>query len=322
VKSLLALALLAVVGAGTLPRETVARVPLPGPDNRFDYQSVDSRAHRLYIAHMDADTLLVVDTRSRRVVKKIAAPGVHGVIVVPSLGRVYASATNDHEALTIDSRTGAVLARAPAGDYPDGLAFDPVERHVFVSDESGGAETVLSAAGRRIATVPLGGDAGNVQYDAGSRMVLAAVQSRDVIAVIDPRLNRVVRTVSPPGCDHDHGLLVDAPRRLAFIACDGNATLLTLDLRTWKVTGSDEVGDDPDVLAFDGSLRRLYVAAESGVVAVFAERGRRLVKLGQAFLASSAHSVAVDPRTDRVYFPLERGTNGGPQLLVMTPRGR
>ena len=74
-KSLLALALLAVVGAGTLPLETVARVPLPGPDNRFDYQSVDSRAHRLYIAHMDADTLLVVDTRSRRVVKKITAPG-------------------------------------------------------------------------------------------------------------------------------------------------------------------------------------------------------------------------------------------------------
>ena len=319
-KTLIALALLAGVGAAPLPLKTVARAPLPGPDNRFDYQSVDSRAHRLYIAHMDADTLLVVDTRTRRVVKQIHAPGVHGVIAVPSLGRVYASATNDHEVLTIDSRTGAVLAHAPAGDYPDGLAFDPAQRHVFVSDESGGVETVLNASGRRIATVALKGDAGNVQYDAGTRMMLAAVQSRDVVAVIDPRSNRIVRTVSLPGCDHDHGLLVDAPRRLAFVACDGNATLLTLDLRTWKVTGSDEVGDDPDVLAFDRSLRRLYVAAESGVVAVFAEHGRRQVKLAQAFLASSAHSVAVDPTTHRVYFPLERGTNGGPQLLVMAPR--
>jgi DNA-binding beta-propeller fold protein YncE len=112
---------------------------------------------------------------------------------------------------------------------------------------------------------------------------------------------------------------VDARRRLAFVACDGNATLLTLDLRTWKVTGSSQVGDDPDVLAFDTSLRHLYVAAESGVVAVFAERGRRLVELGQAFLASSAHSVDVDSTTHQVYFPLERGTNGGPQLLVMAP---
>jgi DNA-binding beta-propeller fold protein YncE len=325
VKSLLALALLAGVGAAaalgaaSLPLKTVARTPLPGAANRFDYESVDAHAHRLYIAHMNDDTLLVVDTRTRRVVKKIHAPGVHGVIAVPSLGRVYASATNDHEALTIDSRTGAVLARAPAGDYPDGLAFDPVEQHVFVSDESGGVETVLNAAGHRIATVSLGGDAGNVQYDAGSQMVLAAVQSRDVVAVIDPKANRVVRTVSLPGCDHDHGLLVDARRRLAFVACDGNATLLTLDLRTWKVTGSSEVGDDPDVLAFDASLRHLYVAAESGVVAVFAERGRHLVKLGQAFLASSAHSVAVDSTTHQVYFPLERGANGRPQLLVMAP---
>ena len=319
-KWLLAVALLAGVGAAALPLKTVGRSPLPGPENRFDYQSIDPRAHRLYIAHMDADTLLVVDTQSRRVVKTIHAPGVHGVIAVPSLGRVYASATDDHEALTIDSRTGAVLARAPAGDYPDGLAFDPVEKHVFVSDEAGGVETVLTAAGRRSATVSLRGAAGNVQYDAGSRMMLADVQTRDVVAVIDPRSNRVVRTVPLPGCDHAHGLLVDAPRRLAFVACDSNATLLTLDLKTLKVTGSDEVGDDPDVLAFDSSLRRLYVAAESGVVAVFDERGRRLVKLGQAFLASSAHTVAVDPRTHRVYFPLERGTSGGgPQLLVMGP---
>jgi YVTN family beta-propeller protein len=169
VKWLLALALLAGVGSVAIPLKTVARTPLPGAENRFDYQSIDSRAHRLYVAHMDDDTLLVVDTRSRRVLKEIHVSGIHGVITVPSLGRVYASATNDHETLTIDSRTGSVLARAPAGDYPDGLAFDPVERHVFVSDESGGVETVLNVAGRRIATISLGGDAGNVQYDAGSQ---------------------------------------------------------------------------------------------------------------------------------------------------------
>ena len=150
---------------------------------------------------------------------------------MPELGRVYASATDAHQLLTIDARTNKVIARAPAGDYPDGLAYDSVERRVFVSDESGGAETVFTARGRRIATVPLGGEAGNVQYDAGSGRILVDVQTRNEVAVIDPRTNRVVRRVALPGCDHDHGLLVDAPRRLAFVACDGNAKLLTLDLR-------------------------------------------------------------------------------------------
>jgi DNA-binding beta-propeller fold protein YncE len=106
---------------------------------------------------------------------------------------------------------------------------------------------------------------------------------------------------------------------VAFVACDGNAKLLTLDLRTMKVTGSASVGDSPDVLAFDTSLRRLYVAAESGEVAVFAEHGRALRKLGQSLLAPAAHTVAVDPRTHLAYFPLQMGSAGGPQLLIMAP---
>jgi DNA-binding beta-propeller fold protein YncE len=269
---------------------------------------------------MDANELLVLNLRTRDVIRKIPAPGVHGVLAVPQLGRVYASATNDHQVMTLDSRTDAVIARAPAGAYPDGLAYDPVERHVFVSDESGGVETVLDSRGHRITTISLGGEAGNVQYDSGSRLVLADVQTRDDIAVIDPRANRVIRRVALPGCDHDHGLLVDSPRRLAFVACDGNAMLLTLDLRTMKISGRALVGSSPDVLAYDGSLRRLYVSAESGNVAVFAEGAHGLTKLGQAFLATEAHTVAVDPRTHLVYFPLQRGPSGAPQLLIMRPR--
>jgi hypothetical protein len=92
--------------------------------------------------------------------------------------------------------------------------------------------TVLTTAGHRIATIALGGEAGNVQYDSGSRRVLVDVQTLDQIAVIDPRTNRIVRRVQLGSCRNDHGLLVDSPHRLALIACDGNATLLTLDLRT------------------------------------------------------------------------------------------
>ncbi len=305
--------------AGPLPLRTVARVPLPGPAVRFDYTSFDPSTGRLWIAHMDAGELLAYDVSQRRVVKIVHAPGVHGVIAVPELNRVYASATDLHEVLTIDARSGAVLARAPAGVYPDGLAYDPVERRVFVSDESGGVETVLDAAGRRVASIPLGGEAGNVQYDAGSHRILADVQTLDEVALIDPRTDRVVRRIHVGDCVNDHGLLVDAPRRIAFIACDGDAHLLTLNLKTMRVTGVYAVGDSPDVLAFDSSLRRLYVSAESGVVAVFAETARGARSLGRAFLADEAHSVAVDQRTHLVYFPLQSGSNGRPQLLIMRP---
>jgi DNA-binding beta-propeller fold protein YncE len=305
--------------AAGLPLTTVARVSLPGPANRFDYTSFDPSTGWLWISHMDGDQLLAFDTRSRKVVKTISAPGVHGVIAVPSLGRVYASATNAQQVLTIDSHTGKILNHAPAGKYPDGLAYDPVERHIFISDESGGVETVIDAAGNRIATISLGGSAGNVQYDTGSGKILAAVQTRDDIAVIDPRTNKIVRRVSVPNCVNDHSLYIDSPNHLAFVTCDGNAMLLTLDLRTMSFTGAFGVGDSPDVLAFDSSLRRLYVSAESGTVAVFAETGHSARRLGLSFLADEAHTVAVDPRTHLVYFPLQSGSSGGPQLLIMKP---
>jgi DNA-binding beta-propeller fold protein YncE len=315
--ALLAAAAAAAQASTSLPLKEVARVSLPGRSVRFDYQSYDPSRHRLYIAHMDADELLVFDTRSRKVIKRIHAPGVHGVIA--AAGRVYLSATNDRQAYTIDAKTLKVTAKADAGQYPDGLAYDPRKKHVFVSDENGGIETVLDARGHKITQIALGGEAGNVQYDPGSDRMLVGVQTRNELAVINPGFNEIVHRVKLDGCDGSHGVLVDAPRRLAFVACEGNAKLVTVDLRRMKQTAIADVGDGPDVLAFDPGLRRLYVSAESGDVAVFAEQGRSLRKLGQAHLADAAHTVAVDPKTHLVYFPLQSGSNGTPQLLIMRP---
>src|SRR3954447_26089002 len=91
---------------GSLPLRPLARVPLSGAAVRFDYTSIDPKTHTLWISHMDADQLLAFDVVHRKLRRTIPAPGVHGVIAVPQIGRVYASATNAHEVLTIDSHTG------------------------------------------------------------------------------------------------------------------------------------------------------------------------------------------------------------------------
>src|SRR5262249_21879736 len=156
---------------------------------------------------------------------------------------------------------------------------------VFVSDESAGQEKVFRAkTGQPAGTVLLHGDAGNVQYDVRTGRILVAVGSKNELAVIDPRRRRGVRRVALPGCEHPPGLHLEAARRLAFVACDRNAALLVLDLKTMRVRQTQSVGDDPDVLDFDPGLRRLYVASETGTVSAFAERPGRLTKLGEAKL--------------------------------------
>lgn len=302
-----------------LPLKLTRDVPLPGSTSRFDYESFDPKTGLLFIAHLGDSRVLAFDTKSQKLAASI--PGVsdvHGVLAVPSLGRVYASATGVNEVFAIDEHSFAILATIPGGIYPDGLAYDPIGHELFVSDEAGGTDTVIDTkTNQRVATIRLGSEAGNTQFDPASGRMYVDAQTESRLIAMDPKTDSVIASYSLPGCDHDHGLYIDAPHRLAFIACDGNAKLLTFDLHRMRVTEIHSVGNDPDVLSFDPGLGRLYVASESGVVAAFEEKGEGVVKTGEAFLAREAHSVAVDA-LHRVYFPLQ-DVSGHPVLRVMAP---
>jgi DNA-binding beta-propeller fold protein YncE len=314
-----------LAGAGTLglgsasqlPPKPVVDIPLPGGATRIDYQSLDASRHLLFIAHLGDSAVIVVNTRTRHivgVVRDISA--VHGVLAIPQLDAVYASATGENEVVAIDESTLRIKARIPGGIYPDGLAFDPSDNRIFVSDEHGGTDTVISArTNRRVATIRIGGQIGNTQYDPVSRNIFVNAEGLGKLVEIDPQTNSVVRRTELPGCLGNHGLLIDARNRRAFVACEDNAAFLWIDMRTMSIRGRWIVGPSPDVLAVDPVLGRLYVAAESGVVAVFSVNSN-VRRIAQGFFAPDAHSVAVDPMTQLVFFPLE-DISGRPVLRVL-----
>jgi DNA-binding beta-propeller fold protein YncE len=80
-----------------------------------------------------------------------------------------------------------------------------------------------------------------------------------------------------------------------------------------------EVGDTPDVLAYDSGTNRVYVAGESGRVSIFDQDHGRLTARGSAFLADGAHSLALDPTTHRTYIPIPKDHNGSPVLREYEP---
>jgi DNA-binding beta-propeller fold protein YncE len=297
-------------------------VPLPGPANRFDYQSVDPERRRLYISHMNAGRVVVFELDSSRVVAEVpGTPRATGIWAVPAHHAVYVAAAGQHEVVAIDDRTLAITARVGGIRFPDGIAYAPAEHKVFVSDESGEADVVIDArTNTKRSTIALGGEAGNTHYDSVSHCILVAVQTRNQLVAIDPTTERIVARYDLPGADRPHGFTLDEPGRLAFVSGEGNGTLLVVDLRTMRVLSTHRVGDDPDVLAWDAGWRRLYVASESGVVSVFRAEGAELRSVGE-LRASHAHTVAVDPRTHRVYLPLE-DVRGRPVLRIMIPQAR
>lgn len=300
--------------------ERVADIPLPGPAVRYDYQSIDTTTNRLYISHMNAGQLVVFDLATRTVEDTVGdLPRTTGVWSVPALGKVYCSVPGHHHVAILDARTLRVEARVGNIGFPDGIAYAPDAKKVYVSDESGASEVVIDGPTNRVvARIPLGGEAGNTIYDPGSRHIFVAVQTRNEFVEIDPRTDRILGRHRLLGASRPHGMSLDAVGRLLFVANEGNATVLVVDLRTMEVLGSVAVGEEPDVMAFDPAWHRLYVAAESGEVAVFTERGRTLVPEGRIRMPH-AHTVSVDPRTHLVYFPLQE-VDGRPLLRIMAAR--
>jgi DNA-binding beta-propeller fold protein YncE len=297
----------------------VADIPMPGPAVRFDYQSMDAENGRIYIAHMNAGQLVVFDTVKRQVVANLDGfKGVHGVWAAPEVDRVFASVTGEHAVAIVDSKTLHTLAKVGPINYPDGLTYVSKEKRVFVSDEHGNAEAVIELTNNTlVATIRLGSPAGNTVYDGKSGRILVGVHGLNELVAIDPATAKIAGRYPLPGIRNPHGISLDVANHLAFVAGEENHALAVVDLDSMKVLSIQQVGEDPDVLAFDAGLKLLYVSAESGTVTVFAESGRELRSLGQ-FYMPHAHSVSVDPKTHLVYFPLEN-IDGRPILRIMKP---
>jgi DNA-binding beta-propeller fold protein YncE len=297
----------------------VADVPMSGPAVRFDYQSLDAEHGRLYIAHMNADQLVVFDTQKRLVVATLDGfRRVHGVIAVPEIDRVFASATGEHQVAAVDMKTLKTVAMAGPINYPDGLAYSPATKRVFVSDEHGSVDAVVDASTNKILTsIPLGGYAGNTVNDPASGQILVAVHGANELVAIDPAEMKIIGRYPLPGVKNPHGIALDVSNHLAFIAGEENHSLGVFDLKTMKLLSVHQVGDDPDVLAFDPGLKRLYVSAESGTVSVFQETDHDLRLLSQ-FNMPHAHTVSVDPKSHLTYFPLEN-VEGHTLLRIMKP---
>ena len=297
----------------------VREIPLPGPANRFDYQSFDPSTGRIYMNHMNAGRTIVFDADSDRVVAEIGdVPRATGVSAVPSHHQVYISAAGAHEVAIVDDRTLKIVGHVRGIRFPDGITYAPTADKVFVSDEAGSADVVIDAkTGTKRSTIELGGEAGNTHYDSVSHCIFVAVQTRNQMVAIDPISEKIVQRYDLPGSDHPHGFTIDEPDRLAFISCEGNGALIVLDLRSMKPIQHLRVADDPDVLAWDPGLRRLYVSAESGVLSAFWLDGATLEPVGEV-KAPHAHTVSVDPRTHRVYLPLEN-IGGHPLLRIYEP---
>lgn len=304
-----------------LPLVLVADVALPGGATRFDYQELDPAHGQLIVAHMNDASVLVLRLSDGSVVKVLPdIPKPRGVAVGDD--RIFVT-SSPSQLVIVDSRTLVEIARVVTGSGPDGVAYDPLDHVVAVSDQHDGAVSLLGDAGMGKRTqVSLGTETGNVVFDPSRRTFWAAVVTAsppDQLVAIDPGTRAVTARVDLPGCVGAHGVRIHPDGQSAFVACEGNDKLARVNLGGSHEVVTAATGKDPDVLSVDPAFGWLYVAAESGDLTVFDIFRPGLAVLDREHPGDHAHSVVVDPGTHRVFFPLMGGPSQKPVLRIMRP---
>jgi DNA-binding beta-propeller fold protein YncE len=186
-----------------------------------------------------------------------------------------------------------------------------------VSDERARAEAVVDVArDELVTTLHFESETGNPRYDPVSKRVYVNLQEKNVIAEIDPAVDREVAEYPVGKCKGNHGMALDSEHRLAFLSCEDNDLMTVFRLDTHQPVAYFPQAKGGDVIAFDPGLKRIYVACYEGAISVFQEDDpAHFRKLGDVPVPRKLHSLAIDPETHRVYAPEEQ-ENGAPAARI------
>ena len=294
-------------------------IEVPGPKGkRFDYLTIDASRHLLFATHLGAGLLYVIDLRTNRVIRTVSdLPGIEGVEVAPDVKKVYTSNWFENRIGVVDLEGLRLIKKIPTEAKPDGIAYAEPFHKIYVSDERGKVEAVVDVARDEvIKTLHFDSETGNVRYDPVSRHILVNLQDKSAISEIDPASDREIAQYPVGECKGNHGMALDSEHRLAFLACEDNNLMAVFDLQSHRPIVNLPMAEGGDVIAYDPTLRRIYVACYGGAISVFQEDdARHFRKLGDVPVERKVHSLAVDLATHRVYVP-EQEAGGAPAARI------
>jgi YVTN family beta-propeller protein len=271
---------------------------LDGPV-RWDYLSVDSQRHRLFLTR--GDHVDVFDLQRQQVVGTIRETlGVHGVAVASDLGLGFTSNGAADTVTVFKLETLSPIATVAVGKGPDALIYDPVTHHVFVANAKANSLSVIDAASNKVdATIALPGAPETAVVDEQGTLFIA-IEDKNAIAEIDTRKQKLVATYSVASvCDEPAGLAIDLLARLLFAGCH-NQKLAIVDARTGKVLGSAPIGRGNDAVAVDQQRNLAFASNGDGTLTIVDTAPPFAVHATVSTMAR-ARTLALDPSTHNVY---------------------
>ena len=288
------------------PLTSLGNIQLPKERDRpaFDLLTLDPRSGHLYVAHSSADTLEVVDVRSRRLAGRVAGLMSIKAIALTSDPNVVYTSDADGSVAIVDVAGFKVLKKLDLGGSPDAIEYDPVHDVVLVGLGSEKKVAFIDAKTQtELGRMPLPGSPELMAVDQKTGTVYLAIHDLNEIVLIDTPSQSITSTLK--GCDikAPTGIAYDPDEGLLFVANSGE--LSVIDLVISQCRGAVDIGHGTDQIALNPHRHHVYTA-DGGSRHVSVVDAISLKSLGVAGTGPEAGTLAADPTTDLVYVMVPR----------------
>ena len=273
-----------------------------GGEGGWDYLTVDSEARRLYVSR--ANRVVVLDLDKETVVGELAdTPGIHGIAIVPELGKGFTSNGSDSSVTVFDLKTLKATGKIKASGVPDAILHDPASKRVITFNHGTNDGTSIDPASEKVeGTIAFGGEPEAAVAD-GKGHVFVNIRSSSEILEFDALTLKILnRWPLAPGV-RPNGLAIDPKNRRLYSGCNGNSKMVVMDADKGTVIATVDIGRGSDGCGYDPVKGLAYSAnGGDGTVTAIGEDGTGRFKVVATIpTQATARTMALDPKTHRLY---------------------
>ncbi|MFO0726293.1 MAG: hypothetical protein U1E65_21085 [Myxococcota bacterium] len=294
--------------AGALELEVTA-VELPGsPDFvGMDYLAVEAGAARVWVPAGNTGKVDLVGTQDLKVhpldgfpVNTSGQRSVGPSSVTIGEGFVYVGNRANRQVCAVDAQALNRGACVSLDSMPDGLAYIPSQKEVWVTTPRDKSLTILSVehagAPEAKTVLHLDGEPEGYAVDAAKGVFYTNLEDKDATLVFDAASKKEVARYSP-GCGEagPRGLALDSGRGLLIVACTDK--LVALQLHKGGAKGGElKTGAGVDNIDYVPGLHQVYAASGKSATLTVAELSPSgaLKALATAKTAEGARVVVAD----------------------------
>jgi DNA-binding beta-propeller fold protein YncE len=266
----------------------------------WDYLTMDSAAHRLYVSHGTLTEVIDVDA-GKKVGEIADTQGVHGIALAPDLNKGFTSNGRSNNVTIFDMKTLQKTGDVATGTNPDAICYEPKTQRVFTFNGRSNDSTAIDAkTGTVVGTFMVGQKPEFCVVD-GAGKLYANIEETSEIVEIDAAKPAVTRRAKLEPCDAPSGLAIDTKNKKLFSVCE-NKMMAVTDIATLKVIATPAVGAGPDAAAYDPETGLVFSSnGQDGTLTIVKEVKGKYEPVDTVPSARSARTMALDPKTHRIY---------------------